>query len=175
LADDQPLAVDFPSWDRQGFVQLMGKAGMEFGLVIFWNWDDVLRVYQVDKDPLAHLPRSGWRSLSFEDASTLPAADLEAQQHHGWQVASDQAYPFPVIYTADAMIRPPRQELLIYLVLLRAIPRFVEEKLQTDQAGVYQPTEGEYVFQTPDGTLNLTISYPAGNITRDLASSEALH
>ncbi|MBN1146184.1 MAG: hypothetical protein JXA78_02930 [Anaerolineales bacterium] len=169
LADDQPLAVDFPSWGRQGFVQLMGNAGMEFGLVLFWDWDDVLRVYQTDSDPLAHLPESGWRSLSFENADILPAADLEAQQRYHWQVASSGAYPFPIIYTPDAVERPSRQELIAYLVLLRAIPRFTDEVLQTDPSGDLLPAEGEYDVQTPDGKLNITIRYPAGNLPEALS------
>lgn len=164
LADNQPLAITLSPPGKQGFVQLMGNAGLEFGLVLYWNWDEVLRVYQFDSDPLAHIPESGMRSLSYDSVELAPSADLEAQETHGWEVASEEAFPIPIIYTAETAERPPREELLAYTALLRAIPCFATETLQSDEEGDYLPGKGNFEIETQDGPISVTIEYPAGEL-----------
>lgn len=164
LADFQVLAVNIDHPEKQGYVQLMGNAGLEFGLVLYWEWDDLLQVYLFESDPLQHLPASGWRSLTFENAENLPAADIEAVKNFGWEVADPDAHPMPVVYTPQSVERPPRDELVYYTALMRAIPRFIQEFLVSDGSGDYLPAEANIICDTIDGPFSLNIVYPAGEL-----------
>jgi tetratricopeptide (TPR) repeat protein len=171
LSDDQPLAVKFPDWGKQGYIQLMGNAGLEFGLVLFWRWEDLVGVYQFSSDPLAHLPESGWRALSFESLEALPPSDQQALKEYGWKVAGKRAYPLPAVFTPNTVERPDRQELLVYTVLLRAVPRFISESLLPDEEGDFLPGHGQWTIQTHDGPVKVEISYPAGDLSLEIEPS----
>jgi hypothetical protein len=166
LADDQPLAVNFPNLEKHGYIQLMGNAGLEFGLVLFWNWDDLIRVYQFSEDPLDHLPVSGWRSLSFENLEALPSRDQHALKKYAWNVAGNHAYPYPTVFTPETIERPDRDELLAYTALMRTIPLFLDEVLVMSEEGDFLPAKREWTIGTSDGLVKLEISYPAGDLNQ---------
>lgn len=164
LSDAQPLAINLVESDERGFIQLMGNAGLEFGLVLFWDWRDLLHAYQQSDDPLDQLPPGGWRSLTFENADLLPWEDLEAINRYGWEIASEQAYPLILNYNREGIERPTRREIVIYEALLRSIPRFIETHLHTDVQGDYYPVEAEMEVRTIDGAITVRVAYPAGEL-----------
>jgi tetratricopeptide (TPR) repeat protein len=168
ISDTQPLRVHFESIDEDAYIQLMGNAGLEFGLVMYWDWDDLLHTYVTADDPLEQVPPGGWRSLTFENADLLPWEDLDATEEYGWKIAGENAYPLVITYTRTSVMRPTRQELILYEALLRAIPEFVSAHLRPYDQGDYATAEGTLVVKTYDGPMTLTLYYPAGEFPEEL-------
>ena len=166
LSDGQPLALEVYPPGRQGFVQIMGNAGLQFGLMFYWNWEDVLQSYEMtDENPLEHIPASGWNSFTFENGEMLAFADLDAIEQHGWEIAGPNAYPLPVIYFADDLQRPGREALEFYEAALRAIPHFVSQLQFHDQEEAeYQSLEMAVPVETSLGPVTVTLRYPAGDL-----------
>jgi tetratricopeptide (TPR) repeat protein len=163
LADGQPLAVHFSPADRQGFVQLMGNAGIQFGIIFHWKWEDLLRTYEMDDDPLKQIPADGLNSLSYEESSVIVSADLDGIEQYGWEVAGPNAYPLPVIYFAERVERPGPEMLAFYEATLRAVPQFVEY-LKPDENDDYLPLERTFEIETGRGLMDVTVRYPAGEL-----------
>jgi tetratricopeptide (TPR) repeat protein len=170
LADVQPLATYFSQPGKQGYVQLMGNAGIQFGLLLYWDWEHVLNTFRNSNDPLQQIPPTGWHTLTFENADYIPSADLDAIEKYGWQVESPHAYPIPITYIEEALERPSRQEIIIFTALLRAIPSFVA-LLQPEAEGDYLPAEATLEVETCDGPMTVTVGYPAGEFPEDVFDS----
>jgi len=162
LSDDQPLAVEFSPPGKKSFVQLMGNSGLQFGLVLYWNWEDLLQVYHGGSDPLDSIPASGWRSFTFESPDHLPQSDLQAVETFDWEIANEEAYPIPATFFPDSIERPTRQELVYYQALLRSIPLFIKEALQAGKSLDPLPFEAEFSTATFDGPMRVKITYPGG-------------
>jgi len=167
LNDAQPLAVYIKELEKTIYVQLMGNARLEFGLLVYWDWEDLLHTFTATNDPLDQLPPGGWRSITFEDADPIPMDDLEAIEKYGWKIAGERAYPLLITYTRETIERPTRAEMLVYESLLRAVPSFVAGHLIPNPEGDYQSVDGEFEVNTHDGPLTMTISYPAGELPFD--------
>lgn len=165
IADYQTLAVTMDPPGELYFVQVMGNGGMEFGLSLYTRWEDVLRMFEDAAAPLEKVPESGMHGLTFESKDYLPPADQEALRKYGWKTAGRKAHPMPVIYTRDGRAeRPPRQELLVYEALLRALPAFIEQHLVEDGRGDFEPAQAVIESRHADGPVRLTIQYPAGEL-----------
>lgn len=170
LADIQPVQAAFSSDGHQVFIQLMGNAGLQFGLIFYDRLEDLNASYQADGDPLLMIPATGLHTLSYERAGDLPAADLAAAKRFGWPVANSKAYPFPVIYLLNELQRPDRAELARYEALLRALPHFVNGHLAPDPAyrshsdadplDEYLPAEATLSVQTFNGAVDIHMRYP---------------
>lgn len=179
LADGQPLALEFSpllqpdtlkqaglnhETEKQGFVQLMGNAGMQFGMILYWNWEDVLNSYEMmERDPLETIPAEGWNTFTFEEADAIPSSDLDAIEEHGWEIAGPEAYPLPVIYFGDRLERPGAEMLAYYEAALRTIPQFVKHLLP-DEENDYQALEMPITVESGLGTRIVTVRYPAGEL-----------
>jgi hypothetical protein len=85
---------------------------------------------------------------------------------YGWKVAGKHAYPFPTIFTPETVERPDRGELLAYTVLMRTIPRFVDENLIVAEDGDFLPAQREWTIGTEAGPVRIEISFPAGNLSQ---------
>jgi len=161
LDNNQPLQITLTESGEIIYAQLMGSAGLEFGIVIFWDWEDLLRVKSVSKNPMDHIPIKGWQSLTFESVSALPLADIEACKRNGWEIAAEDAYPFPVTYTSENIMRPSKSDLVLYTALLRTIPLFLESfdcaamRLNHDSGGK------SYAFETQERRISFVIDYPS--------------
>lgn len=159
LSDEQPFAVEYDPPGKTYYVTLMGGGGMEFGIVIYHSLDDLLQVYSQADSPEDAIPPSGFHTLSFENKEDLPPQDLRDIQKYGWKVANHRACPLPLITTVDEVRRPPKEELILYEALLRAIPTFVK-RLQPGDFHDYQPMQTEIVVHTYDGEFRLRFTYP---------------
>lgn len=163
LSDSQPLAVDLLPEGRRVYIQMMGYGGMEYGIVLYDSWEDLLASYKVSEDPLQRLPQGGWKALTFDPADILPDEDLEAIEEYGWRVADANAYPLPVNLMPDGPQRPDRETLLLYETLLRAVPRFVKEGLVFEEnEGDYRPATRQYTIERHGGPVEVRLTYPAG-------------
>lgn len=164
LSDGQPLALQFSPAEKQGFVQLMGNGGMQYGLVFHWQWDDVLKFYvRMEQEPLETIPVDGIQAFTYEEADYLPDADLDAIQEYGWKIAGPKAYPMPIIYLLDGLERPGAEMLVFYEAALRAIPEFVKH-LIPDEADDYLELEIPVAVETACGPMTVRIHYPAGEL-----------
>jgi tetratricopeptide (TPR) repeat protein len=168
LSDTQPLKVRFEQIENPAYIQLMGKAGLEYGLIMYWDWDDLIHTYITADDPLEQVPPGGWRSLTFENADLLPWEDLNAIEEYGWNIASENAHPLIITYTRTSVKRPTREELILYEALLRAIPEFVISHMRPDYQGDFFETEATFNVQSHKGTMEVTFNYPAGELPDEL-------
>ncbi|MBN2549423.1 MAG: hypothetical protein JXB15_09715 [Anaerolineales bacterium] len=170
LADIQPLQASVIPSGQQIYIQLMGNAGLEYGLIFYDRLEDLENSYRITNNPLLQLPATGLHSLSFEQPTNLPAADRAAAKKYKWPVASSTAYPFPAVYLMDDLQRPDRAELIRIEALLRAIPHFVNGHLFPDPAYTprsdddpledYLPAEAILNVQTFDGAIEVQLRYP---------------
>ncbi len=159
LTDEQPFAVEYDPPGKTCYVTLMGGGGMEFGLVLYYHLDDLIRIYSQPDAIEENIPPLGLHSLSFERKEDMPPQDLKAIQKYGWEVANRRAYPLPLITTTEEVQRPPKEELILYEALLKAIPIFVK-RLQPGDFHDYQPMQTEIVVHTYDGEVRLRFNYP---------------
>jgi tetratricopeptide (TPR) repeat protein len=168
LDENYPLAITVPPERKPHFVQIMGGAGEEYGMAMYLRWEDVERVYQPADSPLELLPADGGNSFLFDEISLLPFDDLDAVQQYNWDVAADDAYPLPMIYTRSGKAkRPSRADLIWYEAALRAIPIFIDEYLKTDKPGQLLPTEAKFEVPVHSGKAEVTVKYPGGILPQE--------
>ncbi|MBP7689997.1 MAG: hypothetical protein KA765_18930 [Thermoflexales bacterium] len=163
LYNVQLLAVRHPAERSYRFVSVMGNGGVEYGLATYPTWKDVEAMFGAGDDPLAALPASGAHSLLFSNITEVPFDDLDASEQYGWEIASEQLYPVPLIFYRDKEPRRPSlKDLRWYEAALRAIPIFVRDHLKSDGQGDYLPIETAIEINTHDGRLNVMVKYPGG-------------
>ena len=166
LKDIQPLKITMDQFEVDIYVQLMGAAGLEFGMVLFLNWEDLIHTFKTAYDPLDQLPPGGWRSLTFEASALIHREDLDAIQEFDWRIASQEAYPLVVTYTKTSVERPTREELVYFEAIMRAIPLFFRKHLQPDGEGDYFATEQRIEVKVYSGPISLNMQYPAGDLRK---------
>lgn len=167
MLDEDLLAVRYPVPDGEWrFVSVMGNAGLEFGLAVF---EDLF-----DYDLLASNPPEDviglmtYRSITYDDMTAMPFADLDALEYYGWKIAEDDAYPIPLQITEDEeVLRPGPDEIDWYTIALRAVAAFFQE---------YWPDETDYVPEPVSATLAVPLAgrrvavelrYPADLVTEE--------
>ena len=170
LVNAQALAIRLSTETEPHFVSVMGNAGIEYGLSVSRTWTDFQAMASASGDePMGAIPPSGLRSLLFNSITEIPFDDLEALEKYHWQVASDDAYPMPIVFKMpDRVLRPGRDELLWYQAALRAVPIFVRDHLRPDGPGDYAAAEASIVVPTSEGDATVVIRYPAGQLDRAL-------
>lgn len=169
LVDTQTLAVQVSPETVPRFVHVMGNGGVEYGLAMYRRWEDVERIFGFADHPSELMPPDGGHSFSFSDITLLPFDDYEAIQQYGWEVADEQAYPLPMVYTREGEVRRPEMaDLHWYEAALRAIPRFVEHHLQPGSGEDYRPAEATLTVPTYAGESTVHIKYPAGDLPLDM-------
>lgn len=169
LSNSDVLAVRVASQEKPYYVTVMGQGGIEYGLVVYHTWEDVLHQYQPHDRPEEALPPSGAHVLFFNPINEVPFDDLDAQEAYGWEVASPQAYPVPFIFTPQEDVqRPGRDELLWYAAALRAIPEFVEHHLVSGDANQLQAAEASLAVSTSAGKVQVHLRYPGSEIPAGL-------
>jgi hypothetical protein len=171
LADIQPIAVQLDPPGQQGFVQLLGQGELEYGLALYWKWEDVLRTLMPSDNPLDHIPEDGWHLFTFIEKDLLPPEDIKAMKRYGWKVADKHAYPLPGTMYPDSYERPDPQEILAYTALLKTLPGFVDSLRENDLAD-YDPLEQVKEISTSAGPLTVTLRYPGGEIPEELLFDE---
>lgn len=162
LENHQTMAAHLEPGAQDVFVQVLGNGEMEFGLVIYYAWDEVLSAFRHSNDPLEHVPPGGWHSVTYGSEDEMPTQDVVDTRKYGWKIASRRAYPLPMIFMKDGFVRPPRQELIAFEALLRAVPLFAKEHLRGDGQGDYTPAQAEVSVKTHDGPVMVHFKYPGG-------------
>lgn len=158
LGADQVLKVRILPRGRNRYILVLGQGGVQYGLVQHKRIEDFALI-QTSLDPLSEIPPDGWHTFSFERQDELPEADLEAILKYKWPVMDEAAYPLPVTYLKTKVKRPDQAELNLYAAVLRAIPDFVAQYLDSDGAGDYLPVEAELKVETLSGPVSVAIAY----------------
>ncbi|MFO7944356.1 MAG: hypothetical protein R6U51_08690 [Anaerolineales bacterium] len=168
----QVLRIEVPPESQPRCAIVLGFAGMEYGLNIFQSWEDFESFLSPTDTELEKFPENGLLALLFNDASYLPSDDLDAVKKYRWQVINKQSYPTPIIIYPDGSLeRPPRQDLLFLEIAMRAIPIFLEEHMEPDGRGDFRPAQATFSIPTHDGDMDLTIAYPAGELSPEVLAS----
>ena len=165
LNNYQVLALRHPAETDYRYAMSMGQAGVEYGLATYLRWSDVVRQFTEDEDPMHMLPTGGLHSLFFDNVAKVPFDDLDAIQRYGFEIASPEAYPIPIIAEGpDRIRRPLREDLVWYEVALHAIPLIVRDHLKPNGRGDYGPLETKLQVTTHVGMVSLAVKYPAGEL-----------
>ena len=175
LTNMQPLAIQVEPETAPRYAVVMGNGGVEYGLALYKQWDDLMLQFSLADDPAEMLPEKGAHSLFFGDITQVPFDDLDAIEAYGWEVVDDEGYPIPAVFTRDGEAhRPERADLLWYEAAMRAILKFVPEHLEFDDQGDYHPTRVEFDISTHTGETKVAIEYPAGEIPVENRPAEML-
>jgi len=110
------------------YVQVMGEANLEYGLLIFQDKNDLSLFYQFSHDPLAHLPKYGWYSLTYTPKDMIPEQDMRDFEDHKCEIASPNAYPFPMVYSTESMRRPDKNECRIMGLIIQVLNDLLEDQ-----------------------------------------------
>ena len=122
LTNMQPLAIQVAPETVPRYVVVMGNGGVEYGLVLYKQWDDFMLQFGPINHPLEMLPQEGAHTLLFGDITLVPFDDLDALAEYGWEVVDEEGYPIPAVFTQDGEAkRPNRADLLWYEAAMRTI------------------------------------------------------
>lgn len=173
LSDQDTLAIRVEPETEPRFAQVMGGAGIEYGMAMYRHWEDVERVFGFSDNPMELLAPGGSHSFLFGDVAHLPVGDLEAAEQYGWEVVNEEAYPFPIIFIPPGEAkRPGRADLLWYEGALQAIPRFVKDHFQKRKRGEASALESSYTVPGHAGPVTVHVKYPAGLISKEARPME---
>jgi tetratricopeptide (TPR) repeat protein len=165
LSNEQLIAVRRPNERDYRYALVMGQGGVEYGLVMYTDWNEVKRQSMYGGDLLSEWQDRTWNSLTYDTADLLPFADLDAIEEHHLEIASEEAYPVCVAIEGQGQIRrPTREEWEWYEAALRVIPVVVREYLRPDSRGDYKPVETEIDVKTGSGNIKVRVKYPAGDL-----------
>lgn len=166
LSAEQPVRFALAALGKTGFVQLMGNSAIEYGLLVYWSWEDLERSYLNTGDPRPTLPENGLFALSYVTPDLMAPDDLEAIKAYGWPIADTEAYPALMILFEDHVEAPDSTMTQVFTCLLHALPQFVE-KLEPDLQGDYLPLKLQSMIVTRSTELQINLEYPAGKLRRE--------
>ena len=166
LSAEQPVKFTLPALGKSGYIQLMGNSAIEYGLLLYWSWEDLERSYLNTGDPRPTLPENGLFALSYVTSDLMAPDDLEACKVYGWPIADPEAYPAFMIMFEDRIERPDPSVTQVFTCLLRALPQFVEQ-LEPDLQGDYFPLDMPITVVSSSGELQINLAYPAGKLRRE--------
>jgi tetratricopeptide (TPR) repeat protein len=112
---------------------LMGQSGLVSGLALYDDLQALQRLLSGHVSDEEGARKTVATTVTFEDESGIPPADLEAAKRHGWKVARPDAYPSIFRKEPGLATRPPLAwELDLMGGCLRVIPDFVTRRRQDD-------------------------------------------
>lgn len=174
---DVPLAIRFPSnAPNEHFISVMGMGGTEYGIAIYYDWQDFLRLYLQDGNtPEDLLSERGHLTVMFGDPSFLPIDDSEDAERYGWEIAGDNAWPLFIQFHrgGDHVRRPTHEELELLEATLLAIMRLTKD-LARDARDKDQPFTAQLTLDTFAGERSAMVRYPAGELPLELRSAVKL-
>lgn len=168
----EPLSIRvLPGPER--FILLQGmKTGLP-GLIAFSEWASLKnKLLSTTSESLVANTPGVFSSCLFFGQNLIPPSDVQAAGEHGWELAGESAFPFPVSLGDDRFQRPDRDLLLWLQAALLALAEYVPA-MERDPAGEFLPGQSVLTVQTSAGEQEVEITYPGGEL--DLASLPAIH
>ncbi len=165
LSNDAILAIQIEGQqDSLRFVIVMGQGGEEYGLSVFRNWKEVETFFGA-AHPLEAIAGEGLHAFMFNEPPFISIDDLDAIEQYDWELPAPDLVPTPAIYFTDKVQRPDSEMLLWYEAVLRAIPVFVSDYLETEADGSHPPVQANLEVETFAGKVAVQIRYPGGDLS----------
>ena len=125
------------------FAVLMGQSGLTLGLALYEDLALLRRMWSGKLSDEEGARRTVALTVTFDDDSTIPEADLEAIERHGWTIASPEAYPSFFRKERGLSMRPPLSwEIDLMDACLRVLPDFVARRSPDDTTRELVPVPG---------------------------------
>lgn len=107
------------------YAVIMGQTGMTLGLAMY---EDLNCLKSLLSEVEGSERRNAGLSLMFGEKHEIAIRDLDAQEKHGWPVASPDAYPLVIRVNPGMAVRPLLGwELELMEAALRALPPFIKQ------------------------------------------------
>jgi hypothetical protein len=136
------------------YAVLMGQSCLTMGLALYEHLKALRRLWASERADEDNARQTVATTVTFGEEWSIPMADLEAAQKHGWHVARPDAYPEVFHKERGLSLRPPLAwELELVEGCLRAVPEFVNRRKQGDQA------RKEVTVPVASGQLRLVLSW----------------
>jgi tetratricopeptide (TPR) repeat protein len=136
------------------YAVVMGQSGLSLGVALYDNLKQLRRLWSDPASSQENARRSVATTVTFGAPVTLPIADVDAGEEHGWPVARSDAYPHVFHKDRGMSTRPPLAwELELLEACLRALPDFIRSRPQDDS------TPEEVTVPAGPGQLTLTLSW----------------
>lgn len=136
------------------YAVIMGQSGMTFGLSLYDNRDLLMRTLRGELADEESTEETQAVTVTFDDASYLPMADVEAVEQLGLPVAGPQAYP--QVFRKEIgmnLVMPAPWELQLLEASLRAVPDFVARH------SADRPNRSEVTVPTAAGEVRMALSW----------------
>lgn len=165
LENNDILKIQVGSKTRPLFVSIMGAAGLNFGLSIEETWEDIVETYTNGAIDEVKNP-NGRHIMTFNEPPMISVEDVVSVEQYGWPVPSIDFFPNPLHALPGNLTRPDGGMINWYEAVLRAIPIFVAEFLDTYSDWSHPPVEAVIDVETSRGKQQVRITYPAGDLAQ---------
>lgn len=155
-----PIEVKFPPDGQNHYVLVLGIGGDIYGLALFLSYQD-LEIFLSGISQDQKVSRISFLSLTFDEATWMSFADLDAIEQYNWQVAGEKAYPMVIktIKNEDSSELPASLELNELLAVLQVLPDFVTQHLNAKQ-GMPKPAHKIYSLSSVLEDQKIALRYP---------------
>jgi hypothetical protein len=114
---------------------VIGQSGLTFGLALYEDLKTLEKIWAGEMSDEESSRETVALTVTFDDETEIPVADLDASRRHGWEVAAPEAYPSIFRKERGLCLRSPLGwELILMEGCLRAIPAFVARHTADDMS-----------------------------------------
>jgi len=145
IDDRHILMIQLAYQSAPYYVNVLGAAGMEYGISVYTNWEKVEQFYSIPPDD-ENINLSGHHLFSFTSAPEISFDDMDATEQFGWPLPAPDIYPTPFYFLKRSFKRPNAEMLHWYEAALRAIPLFLDQRDPSDTP-IQIPWKGISRFQ----------------------------
>ena len=136
------------------YAVVMGQSGVTFGLTLYDDLKTLEKTWSSNMSDEQSARTAVALTVTFDDETGIPVADLDAGKKFGWEIAGPAAYPWIFRKERGLSVRPPLAwEMELMEGCLRAILTFVARHHQDHHS------RHEIVVPVASGDLNLRLSW----------------
>jgi len=125
------------------YAVIMGQSGLTLGVALYEDLALLRKMWAGKLSDEEGARRTVALTVTYDDESSIPEADLESVERHGFAIAAPEAYPSAFRKERGLSMRPPLSwEVDLLVACLRAFPDFVARRPPTDTTRELVPAEG---------------------------------
>ncbi len=125
------------------FAVIMGQSGLTLGLALYEDLDLLRKMWAGKLSDEEGARKTVALTVTFDDEGSIPEADIEAIERHGWAIADPEAYPSIFRKERGLSMRPPLSwEIDLMDACLRVLPDFVARRPPDDTTRELVPVPG---------------------------------
>jgi tetratricopeptide (TPR) repeat protein len=155
LATDAVVRIECDRYESgPWYAVVMGQSGLTFGMALYDDLMALKKLWTSEMSDEQSARETTALTVTFDDETGTPAADLDASREFGWEVAAPEAHPSIYRKERGLSIRPPLAwELELMEGSLRAVPAFAARHRPDDMSS--------HTMTVPvaSGDLHLTLSW----------------